>query len=200
MLTAASSSNVVPLRKGETNRAPEFGKVFCSDWLHSIADQVTSAEFHVLFMMSRHADQDHGAMQVSAQTIAFACNLNRSYVQEIMRSLVRKGLIDRGGGGKGPRNAAEYLLLADKNKVAEFHDDLRDRRKARRAIFNRAIDPDRLAQMLIDDVGVDTAVEFQDSFEGDDEAATAVLVKISTWRKEARCAYIEEILARRHRR
>jgi DNA-binding MarR family transcriptional regulator len=197
MLTA-SSSNVIRLQTPEKNTRPRFGKVFCSDWLHSVADQVTSAEFHVLFMLSRHADDEYGTTRVSAGTIADACNLNRAYVQKVLRGLVGKGIIGREGGGTGPRNAAEYLLLADKNKVADFHDDLRDRRKARRAAF--ATDVDHLVQTLISDVGHDTAREFIDSFEGDDDAATAVLMKIATWRKEARRAYIEKILDRRHMR
>jgi DNA-binding MarR family transcriptional regulator len=132
-----SSSNVVPLKRSETKSRPAFGKVFCSDWLHSIADQITSAEFHVLFMLSRHADDEFGTTRVSAQTIGFACGLSKQYTQEVMRSLAKKGLIGREGGGNGPRNAAEYSLLADKKKVADFHDDLRDQRAERRAAFAR---------------------------------------------------------------
>jgi DNA-binding MarR family transcriptional regulator len=197
MLTS-SSSNVVPLRKSEPEtKRPPFGKVFCSDWLHSIAAQVTHAEFHALFMLTRHANDQNGTTKVSAQEIGRAIGgMNKAYTQDVLRGLAEKGLISREGGGKGPGNAAIYTLEADAQEVAAFHDDLRKRRAERRAAWKP--DTTQLADMLIADVGRAVAEQFRDSFEGDIDAAVAVLVKIKNWPKKARVAYIDQILERRH--
>jgi hypothetical protein len=59
-------------------------------------------------------------------------------------------------------------------------------------------DAEQLVQQLVDDVGLDVTLQFRDSFDGDDETATAILVKMTTWPKKARIAYVEQTLERRH--
>jgi hypothetical protein len=113
-------------------------KSICSDWLHSIADQVTPTEGFILFLLSRHADQYDGTTKVSAETIGKSCGKTKQYTQDVLQSLASKGLITRTGGGKGPGNAAVYSLLADREKVADFHDDLSKQRAAKREAFLKA--------------------------------------------------------------
>jgi hypothetical protein len=107
------------------------------------------------------------------------CTVNSA--KRACRELERDGWIRirRTAGGHHDEKASFELLLNERVSPPD----------------TRAAD---LVQQLLDDVGRTMVVQFRDSFEGDDDAAIAILVKTASWPKKARVAYVEQILGRRH--